>query len=218
MNKFFLIFALAVIAVAGFWFWSKPAPVSETTGAIPQVPAAASAPKDAKTPNRQAAGTVIPPSQASKVLDLSDDPHGEKFVQENARILWQVDPDSLTFEKKVNGERVKLSYIQKFNGLPIFGARVSLFVEGRQVSLVQNSLNSFSQIDGDFALSAAQAEDRLKQQKWTVEASAEPLFFPYMRRLRPAYRIMATRGEKSSDVIVDAVDGRIIRQIPRTHY
>lgn len=219
MNKYVFIGIVAFALVAGFWSWRERQAERKLT---PQQMAQSAPPAilsyPVSQPKREAAGAVISPAAMPKNLDLLSDPQAEKFVRENAQTLWQVDAKSLVFEKRDNGERVKVTYTQTFNGLPIFGARLSLFVEGERLSRVQNELNTSKQVNGEFALSAQQAEEQLTKQQWQVEAAAEPMLYPVMQALRPAYRIYTTREGKAQDVIIDAVDGRTIRTVPRTHY
>lgn len=219
MNKYIAIGIVTFALVAGFWSWRE----RQAERKLTQQQMAQSAPPailsyPVSQPKREAAGALIPPAAVPKNLDLQSDPQAEKFVRENAQTLWQVDEKALVFEKRDNGERIKVTYTQTFNGLPIFGARLSLFVEGDRLSRVQNELNTSKQVNGEFALSAQQAEEHLVKQQWQVEAAAEPMLYPVMQTLRPAYRIYATREGKAQDVIIDAVDGRTIRTVPRTHY
>lgn len=218
MNKYIIVFIFILVAGMGWWSWNSNTPQSALQASAP-----ASRPTPIPTAPLQApqVAPVRVLTQAptpTQNLDLSNDPRAEKFVRENARQLWQVDPDSLQFEKRDNGERVKLTYAQKFNGVAIFGARLSLFVDGDRLNRVQNTLSQAAEVEGDFALSGAQAEQQLKQQNWQVQGLAEPLFYPTMQKLRPAYRVYATRDGEAQDVIVDAADGRVIRTIPRQHY
>ncbi len=220
MNKNYLILILALIIGVGLWSWknkSADQPVMQTA-VTPQEPPVAAPTAKVVEPKKEANRAITQSSDAPDTLDLSQDPQAEKFVRDNALRLWQVDPNSLQFEKKDTGERVKVTYIQRFNGVPIFGARLSLFVEGDRLSRIQNALSQSSVIEGDFTLSGSQAERQLKDQNWQVQGLAEPLFYPLMQKLRPAYRVYATREGEAKDVIVDAADGRIIRTIPRTHY
>jgi len=218
-NNYYLFFVAIVFVAFGLWTWnflqSPSEPKEESKPASSPVPNAPQAP--GKFPDRKAAGAMAP-TQAAKSLDLNQDPQGENFVRENAKNLWQIDPTTLVFERKDNGERVKLTYMQKFNGLPIFGARISLIIEGDRLSSIQNDLSMSQQVDGEFNLSAAQVENQFRDQGMKVETAAEPIFYPVMQSLRPAYRVSVTQGGKSDDIFVDAVSGRVIKKISRTHY
>lgn len=220
-KNYYLIFVIVVFVMFSVWTWktlktaTKPADESPSSPASTPAPVAPKAP--GKMPERRAAGSLAS-TQASKILDLNQDPQGENFVREHAQSLWQVEPESLVFERKDNGERVKLTYIQKFNGLSIFGARISLIIDGDRLTRTLNDLSNLKQIDGEFNLSAEQVESKFRDQGMKVETRAEPIFFPVMQNLRPAYRVSVTQGGKSDDILVDAVSGRIIKKIPRTHY
>lgn len=219
-NNYYLFFVAAVFVAFGLWTWNSLKSASELKedSSKPASSPAPNAPQAPGTmPNRKAAGALVP-VQATNTLDLNKDPQGANFVRENAKNLWQIDPDSLAFERKENGERVKLTYIQKFNGLPIFGARISLIIEGDRLSRVQNDLSSSTQVDGEFHLSADQVENQFRDQGMKIETTAEPMFYPVMQSLRPAYRVSVSQGGKSDDIFVDAVSGRVIKKISRTHY
>lgn len=216
VNKYLIIIILAVLIGVGFWSWSNKRsvePLAQEPVAQQTAPSVPTAVAD-KKPDTGRAVSQTPPAS----LDLVQDPNAEKFVRENALNLWQVDPANLQFEKKDNGERAKIVYLQKLNGVPIFGARVSMFIEANRLSRVQNTLSMSSAVEGDFTLTGAQAEKQLKEKNWQVEGVAEPLFYPTLQKLRPVYRVYATREGEAKDVIVDATDGRIIRTISRTHY
>lgn len=142
------------------------------------------------------------------------------FVRDFVEGIFGVSPDSLVLNKLEKTDRTKAVYNQVENGVPVYGATLTLFFENGVMTRVQNDLVAKSPtlnsaIAGTAVFAAFQATESARYTQ-VANVPMQKVFYPGPTSLVRAYVFSAreTATGKTYRIIFDAENRHVIKKMP----
>jgi hypothetical protein len=152
-----------------------------------------------------------------------------EFINEYSKGLFGVDPKNLKLSRVEGTERERFIFENEIAGIPVFGSRLIIGVEGEEIVRIQNDLTPISgeliskeTVSFADAVAAYVKREEASGSKPVIGGEASKIYMPGAEQFVLAYRTVIQHPssdehhDQSFMLIFDARNGQVLKKIPMT--